>query len=160
VAVLIVALVALRNPHEAATSAGSNTATGQPAQSTTASRSPSSSVSSSASTSPKPSASHRPHTVVGSQPLIVVNQPPAQNDVEQAAQRFRAAGWHVASTNPDYINDVLSTTAYYDPDVAGAKAAALALQNQFPTIKRVLARFPQLPSGPVVVVLTSDYSTS
>jgi hypothetical protein len=52
----------------------------------------------------------------------------------------------------------VSTCAYYDDSDPGAKAAAQALQAQYPTIKRVEPKFPQLPSGPVVVVLTPDYS--
>ena len=45
-----------------------------------------------------------------------------------------------------------------DPSVTGAQAAAEALQSQFPAIKRVKERFGGLPGGPIVVVLTSDYS--
>jgi hypothetical protein len=54
-------------------------------------------------------------------------------------------------------NDIISTCAYYDPDVSGAKAAAQALRTQFPVIQRVQPKFAELPSGPVVVVLTPDY---
>jgi hypothetical protein len=57
-------------------------------------------------------------------------------------------------------NNILSTCAYYDPSTAGAKEAAQALQAQFPTIRRVEPRFPELPAGPVVVVLTPDYSAT
>jgi len=32
------------------------------------------------------------------------------------------------------------------------------LQQQFPAIKRVKERFAELPPGPIVIVLTSDYS--
>jgi hypothetical protein len=60
----------------------------------------------------------------------------------------------------NYQNDILSTCAYYDPSVDGAEAAAQALQQQFPAIKRVKPRFAELPSGPIVVVLTPDYSES
>ena len=38
------------------------------------------------------------------------------------------------------------------------KAAAQALQPQFPAIKRSKPKFAELPAGPVVVVLTPDYS--
>ena len=55
-------------------------------------------------------------------------------------------------------NNIVSTCAYYDPATPGAQAAAQALQTQFPTIKRVVPKFAELPAGPVVVVLTSDYS--
>ena len=42
--------------------------------------------------------------------------------------------------------------------IAGLSAAATALQAQFPAIKRVVAKFSGLPAGPIIVVLTSDYS--
>ena len=76
----------------------------------------------------------------------------------QAAKRFEAAGWTVTSVDEHYVNDIASTVAYYDPTIKGSKKAARALQRQFPTIKRVVERFPELPEGPVVVVLTTDYS--
>jgi hypothetical protein len=43
--------------------------------------------------------------------------------------------------------------------VAGAQASAQALRAQFPAIKRVEPKFGSLPAGPIVVVLTSDYSS-
>jgi hypothetical protein len=58
----------------------------------------------------------------------------------------------------NYQNDILSTCAYYDPGVPGAQQAAQALQQQYPTIKRVQPKFAELPAGPIVVVLTPDYS--
>jgi hypothetical protein len=106
-------------------------------------------------TSPKPSPSSS--EVIGSLPLIVLNNTTTPNLARDAAQRFEAAGWKVTSYDENYRNDILSTAAYYDPSVAGAKAAATALQKQFPTIKRVVPKFAGLPSGPVVVVLTTDY---
>ena len=39
-----------------------------------------------------------------------------------------------------------------------AKGAAEELQNEYPTIQRVEPKFDGLVSGPVVVVLTPDYS--
>ena len=59
-----------------------------------------------------------------------------------------------------YQNDVITTTAYYDPAVPGAQKAAQALARQYPTIHRVAEKFPELPAGPVVVVLTTDYSST
>jgi len=47
---------------------------------------------------------------------------------------------------------------YYDPAIPNALAAARRLQQQFPTIKRVVPRFAELPPGPLVVVLTSDFA--
>ena len=76
---------------------------------------------------------------------------------ETAKQRFEAGGWTVTSTD-NFSNDILSTCAYYDPTDPANQQAALALQQQFPAIKRVKERFPELPAGPIVVVLTSDYS--
>lgn len=81
-----------------------------------------------------------------------------------AAQRFQGGGWSVTSYDEHYQNVIASTVAYYDPATHGAKRAANALQRQFPEIKRVAPRFAPapggdpLPAGPVVVVLTSDYT--
>ena len=41
---------------------------------------------------------------------------------------------------------------------ARAQAAAEALMQQFPAIKRTKEKFGALPAGPVVVVLTADYT--
>ena len=76
---------------------------------------------------------------------------------ETAAASFRAGGWTVTSTG-NLVNNIISTCAYYDPSVANAQAAANALKAQFPAIKRVVAKFSGLPAGPIVVVLTTDYS--
>lgn len=75
---------------------------------------------------------------------------------QQAAARFEAGGWTVTHV-ANFQNEIISTCAYYDPASADAKAAAQALQRQFPVIKRIKAKFAELPSGPVVVVLTPDY---
>jgi hypothetical protein len=90
-------------------------------------------------------------------PLVVLNNTTISHLAQQAAQRFESGGWTV-TTYGNYQNDILSTCAYYDSTDPAAKAAAQALQAQYPTIKRVEPKFPQLPSGPVVVVLTPDYS--
>jgi hypothetical protein len=149
VAVLVVAFVALRNPHHGATAAGTDThhSTPQPSPSVLPSSTP---VSSTGTSSGPPAA-------VGSKPLIVLNQTATPDLAAQAGRRFTRAGWQVSSTQEGYQNDVITTTAYYDPNIAGAKRAALALQRQFATIHRVAERFPELPAGPVVVVLTTDY---
>ena len=88
--------------------------------------------------------------------LIVLNNSTIPRLADTATAQFRAGGWTVTRFG-NYTVKTLSTAAYYDPQVAGAKAAAVALQKQFPKIKRVLARYSQLPSSPIVVVLTSDY---
>jgi hypothetical protein len=92
----------------------------------------------------------------GRLPLIVLNNT-SGTSASVAAQRFEQGGWTVTDTST-FSGSILSTAAYYDPGVAGAQAAAEQLQQQFPAIKRVKARFDGLPAGPVVVVLTSDYS--
>jgi hypothetical protein len=87
----------------------------------------------------------------------VLNNTGRANLATTAAQRFTAAGWTVTTTG-DFSGGILSTAAYYDANIAGAQDAALALQQQFPAIKRVKERFSGLPQGPIVVVLTTDYS--
>jgi hypothetical protein len=47
---------------------------------------------------------------------------------------------------------------YYDPANPGALAAAERLQQQFPAIKRIAPRFAELPPGPLIVVLASDFA--
>ncbi len=158
IAVLVIAFLALRNPHQSATAAGTDTH-----QSVPQTTSPSGGAGSSSSTSPSSGSSSGSSSTstpgaIGSKPLIVLNQTTTPDLAQQAAQRFKRAGWSVSSTQEAYQNDVITTTAYYDPAVAGAKRAALALQRQFATIHRVAERFTQLPAGPVVVVLTTDYS--
>lgn len=93
----------------------------------------------------------------GKLPLLVLNNTTITGLASQAAQTFEAGGWTVTSFG-NYTNDIISTCAYYDPDVTGAKAAATALQDQFPTIQRVEPKFAGLPAGPIVVVLTPDYT--
>ena len=90
-------------------------------------------------------------------PLVVLNNTTTTGLAGRAAERFRAAGWTVTSVG-NLRNSILSTCAYYDPDVPGAQDAAATLKAQFPGIKRVEPKFAQLPAGPVVVVLTPDWS--
>ena len=155
--VLAVAIIALREPNghvAAAQSSGS----GNPSK--VARESPRTTPKSSPgrSTSPR-SADSRSSGSVKSVPLVVLNNTSIHGLAQGAAQRFEAGGWTVSSWG-NYQNDILSTCAYYDPSHPGAKAAAKALQRQFPTIKRVAPRFPELPSGPVVVVLMWDYAST
>jgi LytR cell envelope-related transcriptional attenuator len=132
-----------------------------------------SSVAKQSSTRPKPAAtttaparvsSSAPRTsdtisgsAVKSVPLIVLNNTTVQGLAAQAAQRFEAGGWTVRNFD-NYSNDIASTCAYYDPSDPEAKPAAEALQAQFPAIRRVKEKFSELPAGPVVVVLTPDYT--
>ena len=159
VAVLVIAIIALRQPngHQAAlhTSAVANS-------SSSAVKTTSSAASSAASsTSPAPttsSASPTPTTdPLKAIPLLVLNNTSKSGLAETAASRFTAGGWTVTGTG-NLNNDIKSTCAYYDPAVANAQAAATALMGQFSAIKRVVAKFSGLPAGPIVVVLTTDYS--
>jgi hypothetical protein len=168
VAVLVVAIVALRNPKRPAAapgtitqrtsaSAGARSGTA-PKRSRSGHRSASTAPShtrSSQSTSSTPTGSRS--SFVGALPLIVLNDTTITGLAARAAQRFESGGWTVSLLG-NLQNDILSTAAYYDPTVPNAKRTARALQRQYPTIKRVVPRFSQLPSGPIVVVLTPDYS--
>jgi hypothetical protein len=89
--------------------------------------------------------------------LIVLNNTSASYVAEVAAGRFRQGGWTVTSTGR-LPGEIVSTVAYYDPEVSGAHKAAQDLAAQYPEIQRVRPRFAELPQGPIVVVLTSDYS--
>jgi hypothetical protein len=91
-------------------------------------------------------------------PLIVLNNSGTVGLAERAEQQFTSGGWRVSATEDNYVNRILSTAAYYDPAVPMAKPVALLLQQQFPAIKRVVPKFEGLPAGPIVVVLTTDYS--
>jgi hypothetical protein len=148
-----VALFALREPkgHVAAAESGhtssSNVADRTPARS---SKTPA---------KPRHSSAHagESHGSVRDVPLVVLNNTSTPGLAAAAAHRFQAGGWTVRSTG-NLVNDIISTCAYYDPASKGAQAAAEALRAQFPAIKRVEPRFPELPSAPVVVVLTADYA--
>ena len=160
-AVLVIAVLALRDPK-------SHVTAGPPSASTAAASASKTSVSSSSGSSKKSagkssagdsSASSASVTATGvkSVPLVVLNNSETSGLAKRAANEFRDGGWTVSSTG-NLSNNIVSTCAYYDPDVAGSKAAARALADQFPTIRRVKERFAELPSGPVVVVLTPGYS--
>jgi cytoskeletal protein RodZ len=162
VVVLVIALIALRQPdghqaalHTTAVAASSSASVSAPASSS----SPSSSAASSSSPAPATtSATPTPTTnPLKAIPLVVLNNTNKPGLAETAASRFTAGGWAVTSTG-NLDNTIISTCAYYDPTVTNAQAAATALMAQFPAIKRVVAKFNGLPAGPIVVVLTTDYS--
>jgi len=164
VAVLIIAIFALRSPNGHGTVAGrptttaTVTTTSAPTTSlATSSSAASSSAASSSASSSTTSGASTSSPSVSKLPLVVLNNTGVAGLAEQAKARFEAGGWTVTSTG-NLTNDILSTCAYFDPAVVGAEAGARALQAQFPTIKRVVMKFAQLPPGPIVVVLTSDYS--
>jgi hypothetical protein len=154
VAVLVVAVIAIQRQHDRGVAAGtrlpSSSSSHHPAATRTATRS--GSVHASPSRTASSVASAR-------QPLVVLNNTTVAGLAKSAARRFEAGGWTV-TTFDNYQNDIISTCAYYDPDVAGAKAAALALQRQFPEVKRVEPQFSQLSAwhSPIVVILTPDYA--
>jgi hypothetical protein len=158
VAVLVIAVIALREPkgHVSAQRSASSVAKQSKASSASTSKKPAPSASTQPTT-PAPNGDSRSSARVKSVPLVVLNNTTIGGLAARAAQRFEDGGWTV-TTFGNYQNDILSTCAYYDPSVAGAQQAAEALQQQYPAIKRVKPRFSELPTGPVVVVLTPDYS--
>ncbi|MCU1657483.1 MAG: glycoprotein, partial [Pseudonocardiales bacterium] len=159
VVILVIALIALRHPQGHGAQAGSAThtptsthaSTSRAATPTATSTAPHASGSTSSSTSATT-------TTPGKLPLVVLNNTTVQGLAQQAKATFEAGGWTVTSLG-NYQNDIISTCAYYDPSVTGALDAATALQAQFPAIKRVRPKFAGLPGGPVVVVLTPDYTS-
>ncbi len=90
-------------------------------------------------------------------PLVVLNNTTVPGLAATARGRFEAGGWTVTNIG-NLRGTILSTCAYYDPSQPTSRAVAVALQSQFPAIKRVAPKFADLPAGPIVVVLTSDYS--
>ena len=149
VAVAAVAVIALRHPNgrQARPVSLPTTAT------VTATPTPSSGAPSGQSSTPGSTGSAGTHAV----PLIVLNNTSTVGLGETSRQRFEAAGWTVTSVGT-ISNDIISTCAYYDPSDPANEQAASRLQQEFPAIKRVREKFPELPAGPIVVVLTTDYS--
>jgi LytR cell envelope-related transcriptional attenuator len=151
--VLAVAMVALREPNGHVSGSGAtNVANGSP--SNEPSQSPPTSPSGSASSDHAPSLAE-----LKAVPLVVLNNSSVVGLAAQAAQQFESGGWSVTRI-ADLQNEILSPCAYYDPSATNAREAAKALQRQFPGIDRVKPKFPELPSGPIVVVLTADYTTT
>jgi hypothetical protein len=158
VAVLVVAIIALRGPNGHSVKAGSRV----PGSSvSTSGASKPGHGSRSASASPSPSGAASSSTGPARQSLVVLNNTTITGLANQAERTFERGGWTVTAAN-NYQNDILSTCAYYDPSVVGARAAAKALQQQFPGIKRVEPQFAELASwhSPIVVILTPDWTTS
>jgi hypothetical protein len=151
--VLAIAVIALREPNGHVSGSGASNVANRTAP-TTAPRTSTSATGSSSTSSGTPSL-----TELKAVPLIVLNNSSVPNLAEQASHDFEHGGWTV--THVDNLqNDIISTCAYYDPSATNARAAAKALQRQFPGIQRVKPKFPQLPSGPIVVVLTGDYTAT
>jgi hypothetical protein len=155
IGVLVIAVIALRHPGNQAATAGALTH-----KSTTAATSPQPTSSTTAArTSTAPRTSPAVTSAPAKLPLVVLNNTSTAGLAQVAAARFQAGGWTVTGTG-NLSNSIISTCAYYDPNVAGANAAATALQAQFPAVMRVAPKFSGLPAGPIVVVLTSDYPSS
>ena len=164
VAVLTVAVIALRNPSATVTGASAPRSTGLTVASTSRSQARTQPSSTPLATPSAQATQTTPAGRVGPAdvarlPLVVLNNTVVQGLAEQASARFAAGGWTVSSYG-NYQNDIISTCAYFDPSVAGAQASADALRTQFPAIKRVVPKFAQLPAGPIVVVLAPDYSAN
>ena len=156
--VLVVAIVALRHPTSKSTSVDTTSVTSP--QSTSHTTSPSTHPSSPASTAPSsPSATSGAASGAKALPLVVLNNTTTPHLASDAATLFEQAGWKVTSYG-NYSNNIASTCAYYDPSVPGAEQAALLLQSEFPSIVRVRPKFSGLVAGPIVVVLTPDFTTA
>jgi hypothetical protein len=156
-----VAIVALRNPKVSGAEAGKITGAPHPNATVTRTVTPTSSPSASVS----PTLSGGPATIPlssspagGRLPLVVLNNSTIADLARNVAQQLTAGGWTVSSYG-NYQNDIVSTCAYYDPTVAGAQAAAEALQVQFPAIQRVEPQFSGLSSynSPIVLILTAAF---
>lgn len=149
--VLVVALIALNQPkgRQAARSTGLPT-----------SQASSSSTPQPSATSPKPSTkpkSTAPSTSSARPAVIVLNNTSEASRVAKAISRLAQAGWS-ASDGGVFDGSILSTAIYYDPQSLQAQQAAIALQAQFPEIKRVKEKFSGLPQGPLILIVTTDYS--
>ena len=153
IVVLVVAVLALRHPTSKSTGTVSTTSSRPP--SSTSTKHTASAPASHASSHASSSAAANPKAL----PLVVLNNTKVTHLASDAADLFRQAGWKVTSFG-NYKNNILSTCAYYDPNVAGAKEAAALLQSEFGDILRTKPKFSGLPAGPIVVVLTSNFTTA
>jgi hypothetical protein len=152
--VAVVAIVALNHPKGKQAAHASGVTSSSASRSASPSKAPSKTPTK--SKAPPPASSTKAQGN-GQPALLVLNNSDTSGLADTAVSRFKAAGW-TATNGGNFSGDILSTAAYYDPSVDGAKAGADALQQQFPSIKRVVERFDGLPQGPIVVVLTTDYS--
>lgn len=163
--VLVVAVIALHDPKNPSSSqAGSGSGSKTPSASSSTAGSPGTATSGASSSSSPGSTDSTAPALTDAQlkaqfPLVVLNNTTISGLASEAATRFEQGGWTVDHVG-NLTNDIISTCAYYDPSVAHARAAATALRRQYPTIQRVEPRFDGLDDGPVVVVLTPDYSSS
>jgi LytR cell envelope-related transcriptional attenuator len=159
---LLFAFVALHHPKgrtESRASAVPSTSTPSASLSKSASKPHSSqrATSPSASASKPTSAANSAPQSVSQLPVIVLNNTSDQSKTTDAVDKLHTNGWTV-SDGGWFDGSILSTAVYYDPDVAGAEQAAEQLQSQFPQIQRVKPKFDGLPAGPLVLMVTTDYS--
>ncbi len=159
VVVAVIAVIALHQPkgREAAKVISSAVAHSSATPSPSASATSSAPSSSAPRSSTAASTAAVPATGVKSVPLVVLNSTNQTGLALAAAKVFQAGGWTVTSSG-NIDNDILSTCAYYDPSDPQNLISATALMVQFPAIKRVKEKFTGLPPGPIVVVLTKDYT--
>ena len=146
------AITALEHPKgraaSRASSVPSSSASHAKPSTTTSAKHPASSASPKAGTQTR--STNRPS-------VIILNNTSDASRVTTAIQRLTAGGW-TASDGGSFSGSIVSTAVYYDPSAAGAQTAATALQAQFPAIQRVKQKFDGLPSGPLILILTTDYS--
>jgi hypothetical protein len=156
-----IAIFAVRHPKNSGTEAGTANPSASVSSSATVSTSPSTNTSpTTTSSSPADSATATgsSSSSVSAVSLVVLNNTTTAGLAGQVAKQFEQAGWTVTKSD-NYQDDIISTCAYYDPDVPGAKEAAQALKATFPKIKRILPQFTELASwhSPIVVILVQDW---
>jgi hypothetical protein len=160
VVVLVAAIIAIRQPKSRQAAAAIEQSTSVKSATASAHTSGSSmppTAASGASSSPQPSPAATSTAGLKSVPLVVLNSTSVTGLAQRAASTFETGGWTVTNSG-NIQNNILSTCAYYDASSQQNLQVANALMAQFPAIKRVKEKFDGLPAGPVVVVLTSDYS--
>jgi cytoskeletal protein RodZ len=161
VVLAVVAVVALNKPQGQSSPTGTRhtSGTGVPTANTgsaSTSTSPPSSTSPAATPTDTISAASSPAAGTTEPSVAILNNTQVAGLAATAAADLRAGGWTVTSTD-NYANNIVSTCAYYDPSDPANKAAALDMQKQYPWIRRVVARFPELPASPIVLVITAAY---
>lgn len=102
-----------------------------------------------------PPVTSSPTAAVAHPSLTVLNNSTIKTLGAQAAARFRAAGWPVATID-GITGRYRYTTVYYGP---GQLEAARELVRQFPGIQVIDSRanVPELPGTGLTVVVTKDF---
>jgi hypothetical protein len=160
VAVAIVALIALQRPGGRQAGRVSATVTvprSSPSGPVGSARSTTPARSSTPPTSTSSTSASTPRAAADSLPIVVLNNSARSGAENVAKQQIEEGGWTVSSVGT--LDDrILSTCLYYDPSNATDLAEAQRLQQQFSGIKRIAPKFSGLPAGPLVLVLTSDFT--